>query len=136
MCETIKGATFGKNHFNYEVTDPHGYHKEDTVPPVETGPKRPRILTVRMCTPLNGDDVELNEEGPKPHDDPPDERYKHGTELATMSVYPETLHYSAEEHGGPENCKATDPPAKPVAIRPKCHKDKAKHRTMPNETDN
>lgn len=44
-----------------------------------------------MWTPLNGDESELNEVGPVPHDDAPDEPVKHGTELPAMTLYPETL---------------------------------------------
>lgn len=50
----------GPHHLSYMVIDPHYYHEEDSKPTVETGPKRPRSLSNRLCTPLNGDDFEFN----------------------------------------------------------------------------
>lgn len=91
------------------MIDPHYYRKEDTVSPVETGPKAHCPLTLRLRAPLNGDEEILNEEGSKPHDNATDESRKHNTELSTMTLYHENFSYSLSEHGGRKNCKTTDP---------------------------
>lgn len=135
VCKTIDGATDGSNHLNYCGTDHHYIPCEDDVSPWETGPKRPCILTLRLCTPLNGDEEELNEVGSKPHEESPLDHCVKGTELAAISLYPETFSYSVKT-GGPINCKAADRPACPVIMATECHKDSAIHRSIPNEADN
>lgn len=80
-------------------TDPHYYHCEDTVSPVETGPKAPCSLTVRSCTPFNGDEEEFNEVGSVPHEDAPCRRCEYGTEFSAITMYPDRFTYSAKKHG-------------------------------------
>lgn len=102
-------------------TDPHYCHKEDTCSPVESGPKAPCMLTVRSWTPLCGDEKELNEVGSVPHDDSPDERYKHGTEFPAMTLYHEMFSHSVDYHGGRMNCKSTGPHENHACMTPMCH---------------